>query len=170
MLEAERKRDALLGTSIEPDSTDGLAVPLDPEFRDRLDLREPAAEVAGHGDRLVPDQDQDAVAADPVLRAAPEGESARIVGVVAEDRPIAAQGVGDLGALVPVAREDEGPRIVDQSELTDPIGDLVPAVEVERRIGPGVEEPQRRAASALEPAGAELDDRQQRRGSRKGTA
>ena len=80
------------------------------------------------------DHDQDPVATDPIFRPAPEGKPARVVGVVAKDRMLAAQGVRKLSTLIPVAGEDKRVRLVDQSELIDPAGDLIPAVEVERGI------------------------------------
>ena len=165
-LDGERIGDALLDASVEPDPPNRLAAPLDPELRGGLDPREPAAEVAGDHLRLVADQDQDAVVADPVLRTAPEREPAGIVGVVAQDRPVASQGVGDLGTLIPVAGEDEAPRVVHQAELPDPAGDLVPAVEVEGRVGPVAQEAPASRAAPLEPAGPELDERQDDQGHR----
>ena len=106
------------------------------------------------------DHDQDPVAADPFFRPAPEGEPTRIVGVVTEDGPLAAQGVGEMGTLIPVAGEDERARIVEQAELLDPTGHLVPAVEIERGIGPGIDESPAAATVALEPAITILADRQ----------
>ena len=47
-VQAERKRQALPNTAIELDAPDGLAVPLDPEVRDRFDGSEPAPKYRGH--------------------------------------------------------------------------------------------------------------------------
>src|SRR5262245_46945133 len=115
-VEREGIGDALLDATKEPNAADGLAVPFDQEFRGGLDLGEPSTEVAGNGGRLIPHEDQDAVMADPILRTAPERETARIVGVVTEGGPIAAERVCDLGALIPVAGEDEAPRVVEKAE------------------------------------------------------
>ena len=126
-------------TSIKLDSSHRLAVAFDPKVRDRLDRSEPAPKIPRPRFDFT-DHHQDPIATDPVLGPAPEGESARIVGVITSDRLFAAQRVGEVGTLIPVAREDKRARIVDQSELPDPIGHLVPAIEVERRIGPSIQE------------------------------
>ena len=57
-----------------------------------------------------------------------------------------------MGTLIPVAGEDKRARIVDQAELFDPIGDLVPAVEVERGIGSDIDEPPAASTVALKPS------------------
>src|SRR5262249_50807911 len=100
-----------------------FTTPLDPEIVDRLDPREPLGIAPSHSLCLVPDEYENPIPADPVLRTAPEGKSARIVSVVAEDGRSLSQGMSDLGALVPVSAKNKSPRVVDQSELADPAGD-----------------------------------------------
>src|SRR5262249_38835566 len=149
----KREGQPLDGATVEPDVPDGLAAPLDPEIGDRLDQPKPSSEDAGHGVRFAPDQDENSVTTDPVVRMAPEGESARILGVIAEDRPGPSQGVSDLGTLIPVSREDKGPRIVDQSSLPDAIGHLIPTVKIHGRIAPAVQQTDPVAVALLEAPG-----------------
>src|SRR5579885_3529974 len=81
-IDGEGIRNALLNATIEPDTADGLATAFDPELGGGLDLGEPAPEVARDDVGIVANQDQDAVMADPIFGMAPEGKSARIIGVV----------------------------------------------------------------------------------------
>ena len=157
-IHGERKRHALLKTAIKLDAPHRLAVPFDPEVRDRFDGPEPSPEIPRPRFDLT-DHHQDPIATDPFFGPAPEGEPARIVGVVTEDGLLAAQGVGEMGALIPVAGEDERARIVEQAELFDPIGHLVPAVEIERGIGSRIDESPPASTIALQPAITILADR-----------
>ena len=48
--------------------------------------------------------------------------------------------MSELGALIPEAGEEERAWFVDQSVLLNFVGDLVPAIEVERRVARGVDQ------------------------------
>jgi hypothetical protein len=96
MIHGERKRQPLLTTAIKLDAPDRLAVALDPEVRDQFDRPEPVAEITRPGLDLA-DDNQRAVATNPFVGPAPEREPARVVGVVAQNRVIAPQRVGEMG-------------------------------------------------------------------------
>src|SRR5579883_361661 len=106
----------------------------DVELSDRLDPSEPAVVEVGV-DRAVVHRDEDAVAANPFVGLAPEGETPRIAVVIAEHRRFRPpRGEGELAAVEPVAGEQERVRAIEQPSTIQLSRDLVPADRVDRRV------------------------------------
>ena len=149
---------ALAETLVNTDPPHGFAGSLHPEVGDWLDAREPPPpKVTSH--RLVlADDNEDSVMIDPIIGFAPEGESPRVVGVIAEHRVFTADCVSKLGALIPETGEEKGSLLCEQPMLMNLFGDLIPAIKVERRVVGGVDKAPAAVATALEESITVLGD------------
>ena len=153
------ERGQLMDEANRADSADRPAAALDPEVGQRNRVAEPAAK-EGHRQELVVDHEQNAITAYPLIRVAPEGESPRVVDVVAENGALEMNGVRDLGTLVPVSGEEERIRIVEHAEFLKLFRRLVPAVEIGGRVGPRIQDSPSAVFAPLKTAGTMLEQRE----------
>ena len=137
--EVERESRPLMDEPEGLDPAERPAAPLDGEVRQRNDVLEPPPE-KGDRDELVVDQQQDAIVSHPVRGLAPEGETAGVVDVVAKDRAVQVKGVRSWALWYHILREQEGPGVVQHAQRLEPVGDLIPAVEVAGRVGASVKQ------------------------------